>query len=74
MVAKELNIATTVVGLIKALENYDIFQGVLFTVFKEHYTERKMLAQRYGFCEDCHSVFYMDTEDLDEYGCQKRNR
>ncbi len=36
------------------------------------YTERKMLAQRYGFCEDCHSVFYMDTQDLDEYGCPKK--
>lgn len=36
------------------------------------FTERKMLAQRYGFCEECHSVFYMDTEDLDEYGCPKK--
>ncbi len=36
------------------------------------YTERKMLAQRIGFCEECHSVFYMDTEDLDEYGCPKK--
>ena len=25
-----------------------------------------MLAQRLGFCFDCHSTFYMDYDDLDE--------
>ena len=29
------------------------------------YEERKMLSQRYGFCLDCHSVYYLDTSDLD---------
>lgn len=35
---------------------------------KLEYTERKMLSQRCGFCFECRSVFYMDHNDLDEYG------
>ena len=31
-----------------------------------------MLAQRLGFCFDCHSTFYMDYDDLDEYGDPKK--
>ncbi len=27
-----------------------------------------MLAQNFGFCLECKSVFYMDYKDLDEYG------
>ena len=42
-----------IVGLIKALENYDISQGVLFTVFKERYAEKEVLdyvrSMRTGF-------------------------
>ena len=36
------------------------------------YEKRKMLSQRYGFCLDCHSVYYLDTDDLDEYGEPKK--
>lgn len=32
------------------------------------YEERKILSQRYGFCLDCHSVYFHDTGDLDENG------
>lgn len=39
---------------------------------KLEYTERKMLSQRCGFCFECHSVFYMDYDDLDEYGESKK--
>ncbi|MBP3414537.1 MAG: hypothetical protein J6L81_05000 [Clostridia bacterium] len=39
---------------------------------KLEYTERMMLAQRLGFCFDCHSTFYMDYDDLDEYGVPKK--
>lgn len=39
---------------------------------KLEYTERMMLAQRLGFCFDCHSTFYMDYDDLDEYGDPKK--
>ena len=31
-----------------------------------------MLAQRLGFCFGCHSTFYMDHNDLDEYGEPKK--
>ena len=31
-----------------------------------------MLAQRLGFCFDCHSTFYLDYDDLDEYGEPKK--
>lgn len=31
-----------------------------------------MLAQRLGFCFECHSTFYMDYDDLDEYGEPKK--
>ena len=47
-------------------------------LIKEHnydkleYTERMMLAQRLGFCFDCRSTFYMDYDDLDEYGEPKK--
>ena len=40
---------------------------------KLEYTERMLLAQRLGFCFDCHSTFYMDYDDLDEYGDPKKN-
>ena len=36
------------------------------------FTERMMLAQRLGFCFECHSTFYMDHNDLDEYGEPKK--
>ena len=36
------------------------------------YEERKMLSQRYGFCLDCHSVYFLDTGDLDENGEPKK--
>jgi len=39
---------------------------------KLEYTERMMLAQRLGFCFDCHSTFYLDYDDLDEYGEPKK--
>lgn len=39
---------------------------------KLEYTERKMLSQRCGFCFECHSVFYMDYDDLDEFGEPKK--
>ena len=39
---------------------------------KLEYTERMMLDQRLGFCFDCHSTFYMDYDDLDEYGDPKK--
>lgn len=39
---------------------------------KPEYTERRMLSQRCGFCFECHSVFYMDYDDLDEYGEPKK--
>ena len=39
---------------------------------KLEYTERMMLAQRLGFCFGCHSTFYMDHNDLDEYGEPKK--
>lgn len=39
---------------------------------KLEYTERKMLSQRLGFCFECHSLFYMDHNDLDEYGEPKK--
>ena len=39
---------------------------------KLEYTERMMLAQRLGFCFECHSTFYMDFDDLDEYGEPKK--
>lgn len=39
---------------------------------KLEYTERMMLSQRCGFCFECHSVFYMDYDDLDEYGEPKK--
>lgn len=39
---------------------------------KLEYTERKMLSQRCGFCFECHSVFYMDHNDLDQYGEPKK--
>lgn len=39
---------------------------------KLEYTERRMLSQRCGFCFECHSVFYMDYDDLDEYGEPKK--
>ena len=39
---------------------------------KLEYTERMMLAQRLGFCFECHSTFYMDYDDLDEYGEPKK--
>lgn len=35
-------------------------------------TERMMLAQRLGFCFDCHSTFYIDHDDLDEYSDPKK--
>lgn len=31
-----------------------------------------MLSQRCGFCFECHCVFYMDYDDLDEYGEPKK--
>ena len=31
-----------------------------------------MLAQHFGFCLNCKSVFYMDYKDLDEYGEPKK--
>ena len=39
---------------------------------KLEYTERMMLAQRLGFCFDCHSTFFMAYDDLDEYGDPKK--
>ncbi len=39
---------------------------------KLEHTERMMLAQRLGLCFDCHSTFYMDYNDLDEYGDPKK--
>ena len=39
---------------------------------KLEYTERMMLAQRLGFCFECHSIFYMDYDDLNEYGEPKK--
>lgn len=39
---------------------------------KPEYTERKMLSQRLGFCFECHSVFYIVHNDLDEYGEPKK--
>ena len=39
---------------------------------KPEYTERKMLSQRCGFCFECHSLFFMDYDDLDEYGEPKK--
>ena len=38
------------------------------------YTERLMLSQHLGFCFDCHSVFYIDHDDLDAYGEPKKKR
>lgn len=31
-----------------------------------------MLSQRLGFCFECHSVFYIVHNDLDEYGEPKK--
>lgn len=39
---------------------------------KLEYTERKMLSQRLVFCFECHIVFCMDYDDLDEYGELKK--
>ena len=36
------------------------------------FTERMMLAQRLGLCFECYSTFYMDHNDLDEYGDPKK--
>lgn len=35
---------------------------------KLSYEEQSMLAQRFGFCLECKSIFYMDYKDLDECG------
>ena len=36
------------------------------------FTERMMLAQWLGFCFECYGTFYMDHDDLDEYGDSKK--
>jgi hypothetical protein len=64
-----------VMGLLKALKHYDITQlyDRLWEAFDNlEYEERKMLSQRYGFCLDCHSVYFLDTGDLDENGEPKK--
>ena len=39
---------------------------------KLEYTELMMLAQPLDFCLECHSTFYMDYDDLDEYKDSKK--
>ena len=41
---------------------------------KLSYEEQSMLAQHFGFCLNCKSVFYMDYKDLDEYGEPKKKQ
>ncbi len=52
---------------------YLVLQNELYTKLWEEYekldyTERKMIAQYVGFCFDCHSPYYVDYEDVNEYG------
>ena len=66
----EVGLSAILQGLLK------IAAGILMVIMgineKLERTERKMLSQRCGFCFECHSVFYMDYDDLDEYGELKK--
>ncbi len=47
--------------------------GKLWEAFdKLEYEERTMLSQRFGFCPECHSIYYLDDADLDESGRPKK--
>lgn len=51
---------------------YELYSRLWGAFDKLSYEEQSMLAQRFGFCLDCKSVFYMDFKDLDEYGEPKK--
>lgn len=53
-------------------EKLELYDRLWEAFDKLEYEERKMLSQRYGFCMDCHSVYFLDTSDLDEYGEPKK--
>ena len=53
-------------------EKFELYDRLWEAFDKLEYEERKMLSQRYGFCMDCHSVYFLDTSDLDEYGEPKK--
>lgn len=53
-------------------EKSELYDRLWEAFDKLEYEERKMLSQRYGFCMDCRSVYYLDTDDLNEYGEPKK--
>lgn len=57
--------------------SYLFFKSELYSCLWEafdrlSYEEQSMLAQHFGFCLECKSVFYMDYNESDEYGEPKR--
>ena len=59
--------------------SYLFFKSELYSCLWEafdklSYEEQSMLAQHFGFCLNCKSVFYMDYKDLDEYGEPKKKQ
>lgn len=53
-------------------EKTELYDRLWQAYDKLDYVERKMLSQRYGFCMDCNSVYYLDISDLDEHGEPKK--
>lgn len=51
---------------------YELYSHLWEAFDKLNYEEQAMLSKRYGFCRECHNVFYMDYTDLDEYGYPKK--
>lgn len=56
---------------------YLFFKSELYSCLWEafdklNYEEQSMLAQHFGFCLKCKSVFFMDYKDLDEYDEPKK--
>ena len=53
--------------------SYSFFKSELYSCLWEafdklSYEEQSMIAQHFGFCLECKSVFYMDYKDLNKYG------
>ena len=54
------------------LTRQELYSKVMVAYENLEYRERVMLAQRLGFCPECYSPYYMDNQDLDEYGNPKK--
>lgn len=54
------------------LTRQELYSKVMAAYENLEYREQVMLAQRLGFCTECYSPYYMDNQDLDEYGNPKK--